>query len=215
MNTSSSSTPTAQSQRAEGLIDRVKDRAAAQLSTQKDKATDGLGSVAQMVRQGTQQLRDQQHETLADYVGRAADQIDRLSQQLRDRDIGELVETAQNAARRRPAVFIGSAFALGVIGARFFKSSSTDADQYGPSSHRSTSYRQSSGNVYGSGTANTTYGSTAGSKVGASATTSESASASGNSMRSAGGTSEATPGSTAATGAPGSRRGTGGTTGRS
>ena len=35
-----------------GVIDRVKDRAAAQLSSQKDKATDGLGSVAQFVRQG-------------------------------------------------------------------------------------------------------------------------------------------------------------------
>jgi len=106
------------------MIDRVKERAAAQLSNQKEKATDGLGSVAAMVRQGTQQLRDQRHDTIAGYVDQAADQIDKFSKQLRDKDVGELLDDAQRLARRRPAVFIGSAFALGVIGARFFKSSS-------------------------------------------------------------------------------------------
>jgi len=108
------------------MIDTMKQRATDQLSSQKNKATDGLGSIAQIARQGTRQLRDQQHDTLAGYVERAADQIDRLSQQLRDKDVNELVNDAQRLARRRPALFIGSAFALGVIGARFFKSSSRD-----------------------------------------------------------------------------------------
>jgi len=108
------------------MIDTMKQRATDQLSSQKNKATDGLGSIAQIARQGTRQLRDQQHDTLAGYVERAADQIDRLSQQLRDKDVNELVNDAQRLARRRPALFIGAAFALGVIGARFFKSSSRD-----------------------------------------------------------------------------------------
>ena len=41
------------------IVDRVRDRATAQLSNQKDRATDGLNSVAQAVRQSTQELRDQ------------------------------------------------------------------------------------------------------------------------------------------------------------
>jgi len=121
------------------MMDRVKQRAAAQLSSQKDKATDGLGSVAEFVRQGTQQLRDQQHETLAGYVEQAADRIDRFSQQLRNKDVAELVEDAQRLARRNPAVFIGSAFALGVVGARFFKSSS-DRDEWSRTSTGGTVY---------------------------------------------------------------------------
>jgi hypothetical protein len=129
LNATERSTAGDTSQSGGGMVDRVKERATAQLTNQKDRATDGLGSVAHFVRQGTQQLRDQQHDTLAGYVERAADQIDRLSQQLRDKDVNELFEDAQRMARRRPAMFIGSAFALGVIGARFFKSSSRD-DRY-------------------------------------------------------------------------------------
>jgi hypothetical protein len=107
-----------------GIMGRVRERATAQLSTQKDRATDGLGSVAQAVRQSTQQLRDNKHESIAQYVGKAADQIDRLSTQLRNRDVNDLVNDVQHFARRQPALFVGSAFAIGVIGARFMKSSS-------------------------------------------------------------------------------------------
>jgi hypothetical protein len=62
-----------------GLMDRVKESAASQLGAQKDRATDGLGSVAQAVRHSGQQLRDQQHETIAQYIEQAADQLDNTS----------------------------------------------------------------------------------------------------------------------------------------
>lgn len=111
-------------QTGDGIIGKARERATAQLTEQKNKAVDGIGSVTQAVRQSTQQLRDQQHDTLAQYVETAANQIDRLAQQLRNKDIGDLFEDAQRLARRQPAVFIGAAFALGLIGARFLKSSS-------------------------------------------------------------------------------------------
>ena len=106
-----------------GLMARVRQGANSQLSSQKNKATDGIGTVAQAVRQTTQHLRDQQHETIARYVDEAANQLERVSNQLRDKDVGELMQDAQRFARRRPAVFIGSAFAIGLLGARFLKSS--------------------------------------------------------------------------------------------
>jgi hypothetical protein len=104
-------------------MDRVKESAASQLGAQKDRATDGLGSVAQAVRQSTQQLRDQRHETIAQYVEQAADQLERFATRLKERNVGDLAREAQELARRRPALFIGSAFALGLLGARFLKSS--------------------------------------------------------------------------------------------
>jgi hypothetical protein len=113
-----------------GFMGKVRERATAQLSSQKDRAIDGLGSAARAVRQSTQQLRDQDHETVAGYVEQAADQIDRFSQRLREKDISELLEDAQRLARRQPALFVGSAFALGLLGARFLKSSREDEHDY-------------------------------------------------------------------------------------
>jgi hypothetical protein len=131
-------------ERNSGIVNRVKETATSQLTAQKDKATDGLGSVAQAVRQTTQSLRDQQHDTVAQYVDRAADQIERLSQGLKNKDVTELLDDAQRLARQQPALFIGGAFALGLVGARFLKSSS-------PNRHDITTYnRNSGGESYGS-----------------------------------------------------------------
>ena len=124
-----------------GIADKVRERAAAQLNTQKDRATDGIGSVAQVARETTQHLRERQHETIAGYVEQAADQLDRFSRNLKNKDVRELVEDAQRLARRQPALFVGGAFALGLAGARFFKSS--------PSHERYDEYRGGYGATYG------------------------------------------------------------------
>ncbi len=128
-----------------GIMDRVRERATAQLSSQKDRATDGLGSVAQAVRQSTKHLRDHKQDAIAQYVDKAADQLDRISTQLKNRDVNELVSEVQRFARRQPALFVGSAFALGVIGARFLKSSADDQrhrshEPYGTSSRGTMDY---------------------------------------------------------------------------
>ena len=122
-----------------GLMDRVRQGANTQLSTQKNRATDGIGNVAQAVRQTTQHLREQQHDTIARYVEQAADQLERMSDRLRQKDVGQLLQDAQQFARRRPAVFIGSAFAVGLLGARFLKSSRERNGSSGRNSYASTS----------------------------------------------------------------------------
>lgn len=106
-----------------GIVGKVRERATAQLNTQKDRATDGLGSIAQAVRQTTGKLREERQDTIAQYVDKAAEQIERLSNTLREKDVAELLEDAQRFARRQPALFIGGSFAAGLIAARFLKSS--------------------------------------------------------------------------------------------
>jgi hypothetical protein len=159
-----------------GIVGKVREQATAQLSSQKDKATDGLGSVAQAVRQTTQHLRDNQHETVAHYAEQAAEQIERFSQGLKNKDVGELMNDAQQLARRQPALFVGGAFALGLLGARFLKSSSPEnrnayrgygdagyGGGYGGSNYGGSNY---GGTNYGAGTSgagsygNPGYGST-------------------------------------------------------
>jgi hypothetical protein len=120
-----------------GLMDKVRESATSQIGAQKNRATDGIGSVAQAVRQSSQQLRDQQHETIAQYVEQAAGQLERFANTLRDKSVGDLLSETQDLARRKPALFIGSAFALGLFGARFMKSSR----QNGGSRHASTASR--------------------------------------------------------------------------
>jgi hypothetical protein len=105
------------------IVNRMKQSATEQLTSQKDRGIDALGSVAQAVRSSTQKLRDENHDTIASYVDTAADQIETWSRRLKEKDINELLTDVQRVARRQPAAFIASAFALGLVAARFLKSS--------------------------------------------------------------------------------------------
>jgi hypothetical protein len=134
-------TPTSSTEHAQGrsggIVNRVKESATAQLTNQKDRGTDALGSVAAAVRSSTQKLREERHDTIASYVDQAADQMENWSRRLREKDVDELLSDVQRLARRQPAVFIGSAFALGLTGARFLKSSrKANEDGYGGESRR-------------------------------------------------------------------------------
>jgi hypothetical protein len=106
-----------------GVAQKIREQANARLSSQKDRALDGVGGVTQAIRKTTQSLRDQQHDTIARYVEDVIGQVDRVTQNLRQKDVGELIGDAQRLARRQPAVFVGGAFALGLLAARLLKSS--------------------------------------------------------------------------------------------
>jgi hypothetical protein len=126
------------------IIDKVKQSATAQLTQQKDRGADALGSVEQAVRATTQRLRDEKHDTIARYVDQAADQFAGWTRRLKEKNIDELATDVQRLARRQPAAFIGSAFALGLIAARFLKSSHPENEDSESESHRySTGVRMS------------------------------------------------------------------------
>jgi F0F1-type ATP synthase membrane subunit b/b' len=106
------------------VADQARQQATTQLASQKERATGGLGTVAHAMRETGDHLRDQDQDTIAGYADQAADQIERLADYLRHRNVNELIGDAQDFARRQPALFLTGAFALGVLGARFLKSSS-------------------------------------------------------------------------------------------
>lgn len=83
-----------------------------------------LDSVAQAFRSSGKQLRSQQHGSVATYLDRAAEEVTQISDYLRDRNVDEMLMDAEEFARRQPQLFLGGAFALGLLTARFFKSSS-------------------------------------------------------------------------------------------
>lgn len=105
------------------LIDRAEQQARARINATKKDAALTLSSVASTLLSSSSQLKDEQQNMAGEYVEKAAEQIDRLATYIQNADPGEVVDNIERFARRRPAVFIGAAFALGVIGARFLKSS--------------------------------------------------------------------------------------------
>jgi hypothetical protein len=59
----------------------------------------------------------------------ASDQLRRFADQIREKGVADMLDDVNTFARRRPALFIGGAFLVGVGLARFLKSSA-ERDHY-------------------------------------------------------------------------------------
>jgi hypothetical protein len=105
------------------VAEQAKQQATSQLASQKNRAVDGLVTVAQALRQTGQTLQQQEQGTVAGYVEEAAQRVDSVTNYLRTHEVHELVQDTQDLARRQPALFLTGALVLGFIGARFLMSS--------------------------------------------------------------------------------------------
>jgi ElaB/YqjD/DUF883 family membrane-anchored ribosome-binding protein len=101
-------------------------QAESRFSDGKTRATQTLGTVAQTLKSSSQQLRDQKQDAIGKYADQAASKIEEISHYLENATLNDVATRVENFARREPALFIGSAVALGFIGARFLKSSRRD-----------------------------------------------------------------------------------------
>jgi hypothetical protein len=146
------------------MADKAGDMAASQASTQKDRAAEQLSGIASAFGEVGQKLRDSDQGKVADYADMAADQIRHFSDQLQQKDVRELMSDVEGFARRQPAVFLGGAFALGLLGARFLKSSSptSESGQLTRSTGYQGSYSRSPYARYGTRNFTPGYGSTSG-----------------------------------------------------
>jgi hypothetical protein len=88
-----------------------------------------LTSVADSLKQVGGSLREADDETgitelTAKYGESLANQIEQISNYFERKDVREMMRDVEGFARRNPALFIGGAFTLGLLAARFLKSSS-------------------------------------------------------------------------------------------
>jgi len=142
----------ADAQQAAGqVVDQARQQVSSRLAGQKDRAAEGLTSVAQALRQTGQQLRDQDQQGVTGYIENAASQVERVSNYLRQNDLGQLVDDVEGFARRQPALFLGGAFVLGLLGARFLKSSRPYTGPMGEYSTGSYAPLARTGAIYSSG----------------------------------------------------------------
>ena len=101
---------------------KVSEQVQSRLDAQKQQVAQSLSGVAQSLRTAGQQLQEQQAGP-GRYVQQAADRVEGIAHYLESRDVGEIIDEVEDFARRQPPVFLGAAFTLGVLGARFLKSS--------------------------------------------------------------------------------------------
>ncbi|MDQ4122220.1 MAG: hypothetical protein M3209_12340 [Acidobacteriota bacterium] len=106
---------------------QVQEKASTFVDTKTSDVAQSLSGVAETMRQFTENLRTNQDtpvaQTVAQYGDTVVNQVERLADYLDRADLNKLTRDLESLARRNPAVFIGGAFAAGILLARFVKSS--------------------------------------------------------------------------------------------
>jgi hypothetical protein len=112
---------------ASQALGQVQEKASTFVDTKTSDVAQSLTGVADTVRQFTETLRTNQDtpiaQTVAQYGETVTNQVERVADYFDRADLQKLTRDVESFARKNPAVFIGSAFALGILAARFIKSS--------------------------------------------------------------------------------------------
>lgn len=109
------------------LLSGIQQRVTTRVDEQKNRAADGLGGIADVFRHASNELRNE-NETIAQYVDMASDQMRRFADRIRQRGVADMMDDLNDFARRRPALFIGGAFLVGLGVARFLKATADRGD---------------------------------------------------------------------------------------
>jgi hypothetical protein len=117
---------------ANDAYDKFAEKATSTIEEQKTGLAGGLTSVADSFRKtgdsiASGQSQSQVTEYTAHYAKTAADKLEGVARYFENSDMKAMARDAESYARRNPAIFLGGAFVLGVLAARFFKSSPTPA----------------------------------------------------------------------------------------
>jgi hypothetical protein len=104
---------------ADAMWSDAKETARSTLNRQKDTAADGIGDVAQALRDASQ--RREADDGVARLTGSAADGLERVSTALHNKDVSAMLRDLDGFARRQPMVFFGLAVAAGFVAMRLIK----------------------------------------------------------------------------------------------
>ncbi len=114
----------------------VTDKAATKLDEQKSTLSGGLSTVADSVRQVSDNLGSGKTdsglaESAAKYTQTAAKHIEDVAGYFENKNVREMARDLEGFARRNPAIFLGAAFGLGMLAARFLKSTAPTQSEKG------------------------------------------------------------------------------------
>lgn len=118
------------SQRTEKAAEQAAGSAIEQVRSVTSGLTQQRGQVAERIRRVSDLMRDsgervrKDDEMAAEYFHMASERIDRVASYVGSADLASFAADTQEFVRRRPAVFFGGAFLLGLAAGRFLKASS-------------------------------------------------------------------------------------------
>lgn len=103
------------------------DKARAFADMGKDRATDALGQLSQLLTDAAGQVDEKLGAQYGDYARTAAGQVSTFADQLKAKDVDAIVDEARGYIRKSPGVAIGIAATLGFVLARVVQAG-IDAD---------------------------------------------------------------------------------------
>ena len=90
------------------------------------KLTKKMDLLASALTQASGQLKEQEEgKQISEYLLSISEQVEKASVYLRNSTLGDLIETARNQVRSRPALVLGGALITGYILARAMKNKNT------------------------------------------------------------------------------------------
>lgn len=102
----------------------LQDQALNALERHRGDVAEQIGSIADTLRQGGEELRKQKLSGIAHYADSAADAVVDVTTYLRERDGAAMLQDVERAAKRQPLFLYGGLFALGALGVWVFRNSS-------------------------------------------------------------------------------------------
>jgi len=108
---------------AKSTFQQARDRAGSSLGESKGQFAEQFGTIADALRRTTEHLRSEDQQRIAGLTDTVARQVAQVADYLSNKDARATRQDLENLARRQPGLMIGGALILGLIGARFLKSS--------------------------------------------------------------------------------------------
>ena len=101
----------------------VKRQGQQQFEARKQTAANQTAKLAGVVDRVSEELKNQDQESLADYAGQLAGSMKDFAENLRQRNLDELFKDTQQLARSNPTLFLIGSVAVGIALSRFLKAS--------------------------------------------------------------------------------------------
>jgi ElaB/YqjD/DUF883 family membrane-anchored ribosome-binding protein len=95
--------------------EQMREAAEELLREQKERVAAAVHGLADALRQAAHTFEREESRITARYIDQAAAQIDRLSETMRRRSLQDMLASAEDIARRQPALFVTGAVAIGFV----------------------------------------------------------------------------------------------------
>jgi hypothetical protein len=103
---------------ASSVAEQAKSAVGGRLTERTTKSAVELSEVADALRHTSRRLEG---NVVGPLIGKAAERVEQISDALDRTDLRQVVRDVENFARREPVLFLGGAFAAGLLGARFLR----------------------------------------------------------------------------------------------